>query len=78
MNSDHFIPIKINFPVSKLAKIYTSVMLKLNGFPLCIVSDKDPRFTSDFWKSLQESFGSKLRLSLAYHPQTNGQTEQTI
>ena len=72
--SAHFIPINISFPVSKLAEIYTSVIVKLHGVPLCIVSDRDPRFTSDFWKSLQEALGSKLRLSSAYHPQTDGQT----
>ena len=78
MKSAHFIPINISFPVSKLAEIYTSVIVKLHGVPLCIVSDRDPRFTSDFWKTLQEALGSKLRLSSAYHPQTDGQTEQMI
>ena len=76
--SAHFIPINISFLVSKLAEIYTSVIVKLHGVPLCIVSDRDLRFTSDFWKSFQEALGSKLRLSLAYHPHTNGYTEQTI
>src|ERR1051325_7148683 len=76
--STHFIPIKITYPVSKLAEIYTHVIVRLHGIPLCIVSDRDPRFTSEFWKSLQEALGSKLRLSSAYHPQTDGQTERTI
>ena len=76
--SAHFIPINISFPISKLAEIYISVIVKLHGVPLCIVSDRDPRFTYYFWKSLQEALGSRLRLSLAYHPQTDCQTEQTI
>src|SRR3954465_11416856 len=76
--SAHFIPINITYPVSKLAEIYVRVIVKLHGVPLCIVSDRDPRFTSDIWKSLQEALGSKLRLSSAYHPQTDGQTERTI
>jgi hypothetical protein len=76
--SAHFIPINISYPVSKLAEIYTNVIVKLHGVPLCIVSNRDPRFTSEFWKSLQEALGSKLRLSSAYHPQTDGQTERTI
>ena len=67
INSAHFIPINISFPVSKLVEIYTSVIIKLHGVPLCIVSDRDSRFTSEFWKSLQEALGSKLRLSSAYH-----------
>ena len=54
------------------------MIVRLHGIPLCIVSDRDPRFTSEFWKSLQEALGSKLRLSSAYHPQTDGQTERTI
>ena len=61
-----------------MAEIYTSVIVKLHGVPLCIVSDRDLRFTSDFWKILQEALGSKLRLSSAYHPQTDCHTERTI
>ncbi|GAU38281.1 hypothetical protein TSUD_119620 [Trifolium subterraneum] len=76
--SAHFIPINITFPLPKLAEIYVRVILKLHGVPSSIVSDRDPRFTSDFWKSLQEALGTKLRLSSAYHPQTDGQTERTI
>ncbi|XP_058727054.1 uncharacterized protein LOC131598473 [Vicia villosa] len=60
--------------ISKLVEIYTNVIVKLHGVPLCIISDRDQRFTSDFRKSLQGALGSKLRLSLAYHPQTDGQT----
>ena len=78
MKSAHFISINISFPVPKLAEIYISVIVKLHGVPLCIMSDRDPRFTSDFWKSLQEALGSNLRLSSTYHPLTDGQTERTI
>ena len=54
--------------------MYIEYIVKLHGISLIIVSDRDPRFTSDFWKSLQEALGSKLRLISAYHPQTDGQT----
>lgn len=74
----HFIPIKIIFSLQKLAEIYISIIVKLHGIPSSIVSDKDPRFTSRFWGSLHDSLGSKLRLSSAYHPQTDGQTERMI
>ena len=76
--SAHFIPINISFPISQLAEIYIREIVKLHGVPSSIVSDRDPRFTSRFWKSLQEALGSKLRLSSAYHPQTDGQSEITI
>ena len=76
--SAHFIPINISFPLSKLAEIYIRIIVKLHGVPSSIVSDRDPRFTSEFWKSLQEALGSKLKLSSAYHLQTDGQSERTI
>ena len=76
--SAHFIPIDITYSMERLAEIYIRVIVKLHGVPLSIVSDRDPRFTSRFWESLQKAFGSKLRLSSAYHPQTDGQTERTI
>jgi len=76
--SAHFIPINISFPVAQLAEIYIHNIVKLHGVPSSIVSDRDLRFTSRFWKSLQEALGSNLRLSSAYHPQTNGQSERTI
>jgi len=72
--SVHFIPININFPVSQSAEIYIREIVKLHGVPSSIVTDRDPRFTSRFWKSLQEALGSQLRLSSAYHPHTDGQS----
>ncbi|MCI28761.1 retrotransposon protein, partial [Trifolium medium] len=76
--SAHFIAIKTGMLVPKLAEIYVEQIVRLHGIPSSIVSDRDPRFTSRFWESLQEALGTKLRLSSAYHPQTDGQLEQTI
>src|ERR1044072_8015606 len=53
-------------------------MVRLQGVPTSIVSDRDPKFTSRFWKALHEALETKLRLSYAYHPQTDGQTQRTI
>ena len=58
--SAHFISTNISFPVSQLAEIYIREIVKLHGVPSSIVSDRDPRFTSRFWKTLQEALGSKL------------------
>ena len=69
--SVHFIPIKISY---MLHEIYISEIVKLHGIPSSIVSDRDMRFMSRFWENLQESLGTKLRLSSAYHPQTYGKT----
>ncbi|GAU25740.1 hypothetical protein TSUD_216710 [Trifolium subterraneum] len=76
--SAHFIAIKIGTLVPKLAEIYVEQIIRLHGIPSSIVSDRDPKFTSRFWESLQEALGTKLRLSSAYHPQTDGQSERTI
>ena len=66
--SAHFILINISFPVSKLADIYICLTVKLHGVPSSVVSDRDPRFNSDFWKSMHDAFGSKLRLISTYNP----------
>ena len=66
--SAHFLPMKINHSMQKLAEMYIEEIVKLHGIPSSIVSDRDPRFTSRFWKSLQDALGTKLRTSSAYHP----------
>jgi hypothetical protein len=76
--SAHFVPIKTGMSVAKFAEIYIEQIVRLHDIPSSIVSDRDPRFTSKFWESLQVALGTKLMLSSAYHPQTDGQTEMTI
>ncbi|GJY62816.1 putative reverse transcriptase domain-containing protein [Tanacetum coccineum] len=49
-----------------------------HGVPVSIISDRDPRFISRFWRSLQKSLGTNLDMSIAYHPETDGQSERTI
>jgi len=73
----HFLPIDLRISVRKLAQIYIDEIVKLHGVPSNIVSDRGSRFTSRFWQTLQEVLGTKFRLSSAYHPQTNGQSERT-
>lgn len=68
---DHFIPIKINYPLHKLVELYIEKIVSLHGISSSIVS-RDMRFTLRFWKSFQEAMGTKLKMSYAYHSQTNG------
>ena len=76
--SAHFIPIRKDCKVSKLARLYVGNILRLHGLPSSIVSERGPRFTSKFWQALQEALGTELNLSTAHHPQTDGQSERTI
>jgi len=76
--SAHFVPMKTGMSVERLAEIYIDQVVRLHGIPSSIVSDRDPRFTSKFWESLQTALETKLRLSSAYHPQTNEQTDRII
>jgi len=62
----------------KLAQLYIKEIVRLHGVPSSKFSDKDPRFTSRFWKTLKSALGSKLTISSAYHPQTNVQSERMI
>ncbi|KAI3786449.1 hypothetical protein L1987_40139 [Smallanthus sonchifolius] len=74
----HFLPIREDYRVEKLARIYIDEIMSRHGIPLNIISDRDARFTSRFWQSLKTALGTRLDLSTAYHPQTDGQTERTI
>ena len=76
--SAHFIPVRTDFSLDKLAELYVYQIVRLHGVPVSIVSDRDPRFTSRFWKKLQEALGTKLHFSTAFHPQTDGQSERII
>ncbi|GJT78285.1 putative nucleotidyltransferase, ribonuclease H [Tanacetum coccineum] len=76
--SAHFLPIRKNYGISKLAEIFQQEIVRLHGTPTSIVSDRDPKFTSRFWKGLQKAWGTRLKFSTAFHPQTDGQSERTI
>ncbi|KAK1415049.1 hypothetical protein QVD17_30819 [Tagetes erecta] len=76
--SAHFLPIKEAISSEKLAEIFIKGVVVMHGMPVSIVSDRDTRFTSKLWKKFHEEMGAKLHISLAYHPQTDGQSERTI
>ncbi|KAL4017147.1 hypothetical protein IC575_024822 [Cucumis melo] len=74
--SAHFVSGKSTYTASKWAQLYMSEIVRLHGVPVSIVSDRDARFTSKFWKGLQTAMGTRLDFSTAFHPQTDGQTER--
>ena len=76
--SAHFLPIKKTSSMEKLAKLYVEDIVKLHGAPTTIIYDRDPRFTSRFWPSLQTTLGTKLKFNTAFHPKIDGQSEWTI
>jgi len=69
--SAYFILINIIYSLESLTSLYISEIVRLHGVPFSIVFDRDPIFTSRFWESLHKALGIKLRLSSAYHPQTD-------
>ncbi|WVZ93760.1 LOW QUALITY PROTEIN: hypothetical protein U9M48_039717 [Paspalum notatum var. saurae] len=73
----HFIPVNTTYSGARLAELYISRIVCLHGVPKKIISDRGSQFTSRFWEQLHDSLDTKLRFSIAYHPQTDGQTERT-
>ncbi|GKD53146.1 putative reverse transcriptase domain-containing protein [Tanacetum coccineum] len=65
-------------PMDKLARMYLKEVVTRHGIPLSIICDRNPRFASNFWRSLQNALGTSLDMSTAYHPQIDGQSERTI
>ncbi|GJR44444.1 putative reverse transcriptase domain-containing protein [Tanacetum coccineum] len=76
--SAHFIPMNEKYKMEKLTRLYLKEIVCRHGVPVSIISDRDPRFASRFWRSLQRSLGTNLDMSTAYHPETDGQSERTI
>jgi hypothetical protein len=63
-----FFPMKMTDLVDKLTKLYVNEVIKLYGVPVLIISNRDPRFTSRLWPSLQRTLGTKLNVSTTFHP----------
>ncbi|GJY63224.1 reverse transcriptase domain-containing protein [Tanacetum coccineum] len=76
--SAHFLPMREDYKMDRLARLYLNEIVARHGVPISIISDHDSRFTSRFWQSMQEALGTRLDMSTTYHPQTDGQSERTI
>ncbi|KAJ3703314.1 hypothetical protein LUZ61_007019 [Rhynchospora tenuis] len=72
----HFLALTHPYNASDVAQIFLDNVYKLHGLPQNLASDRDPIFTSQFWKELMEKIGVQLNMSTAYHPQSDGQTER--
>ncbi|GJS34925.1 putative reverse transcriptase domain-containing protein [Tanacetum coccineum] len=73
--SAHFLPRREEYKMDKLAILYLNEIVARHGVPISIISDRDSRFTSRFWQSMQEALGTQLDMSIAYHPQIDSQVE---
>ncbi|GJW20678.1 hypothetical protein Tco_0031300 [Tanacetum coccineum] len=75
--SAHFLPMREDYKMDRLASLYLNEIVARHGVPISIISNRDSRFTSRFWRSMQEALGTRLDMSTAYHPQTDAQSEHT-
>ncbi|GKA08675.1 putative reverse transcriptase domain-containing protein [Tanacetum coccineum] len=67
-----------DYKMERLARLYLNEIVARHGVPILIILDRDSRFTSRFWQSMQEALGTRLDTSKAYHPRTDGQSDHTI
>ncbi len=72
----HYVPVKVTIDAPGLAEVIKDVIVRHHGVPGSIVTDRGSLFTSKFWSSLYYFLGIKRKLSTAFHPQTDGQTER--
>ncbi|GKE15746.1 putative reverse transcriptase domain-containing protein [Tanacetum coccineum] len=76
--SAHFLPMREDYKMDRLTRLYLNEIVARHGVPISIISYRDSHFTLRFWQTMQEALGTKLDMSMAYHPQTDGQSERTI
>ena len=76
--SAHFLAVHMTFTLEEFYRLYIREIIRLHGVPVSIVSDRDLRFTTHFWKSFQKAMGTKLMMSTVFHPQTDGHSERIV
>ncbi|GJR87602.1 putative reverse transcriptase domain-containing protein [Tanacetum coccineum] len=73
-----FMPMREIDSIEKFTRMHLKEVVTRQGIPVSIICDRDPRFTSNSWRSLQKALSTSLDMSIAYHPQTDGQRKITI
>ncbi|GKD13717.1 putative reverse transcriptase domain-containing protein [Tanacetum coccineum] len=74
----HFLPMREDYKMDRLARLYLNEIVARHGVPISIILDHSSHFTSRFWQLMQEALETRLDMSTAYHPQTDSQSERTI
>ena len=73
----HFLAIREDYKMERFVRLHINEIVARHGVPMSIISDRDSRLTSRFWKSLPKALGTQLDMSTVYHPQNDGQSECT-
>nr|GEV10282.1 hypothetical protein [Tanacetum cinerariifolium] len=76
--SAHFLTMHEEYKMDRLVRLYLNEIVARHGVSISIISDRNSRFTSMFWQSMQEALGTRLDMSTTYHPRIDGQSERTI
>ncbi|GJX37890.1 putative reverse transcriptase domain-containing protein [Tanacetum coccineum] len=76
--STHFLPVREDYKLDKLAELYINEIVSRHGVPISIISDRDSLFPSCSQRLLQKALGTQLVMSTIYHAQMDGQSERTI
>nr|GEZ31610.1 reverse transcriptase domain-containing protein [Tanacetum cinerariifolium] len=71
--SVHFLSMREDDSMDKLTKLYLKEVVTRHVIPISIISDRDPKFASNFWRAFQKALGTRLDMSTAYHPETDGE-----
>ena len=66
--SAHFLAVRMTFTLESFCRLYIREIVRLHGVLVSIVSNRDPRFTAHFWKSFQKAMGTRLTMTIAFHP----------
>src|SRR6266550_382113 len=74
----HLIPTRTNASAKDVARLLIKEVVRLHGIPESVVSDRDTKFTSQFWSELSKTLGQRLLMSTSHHPQTDGSSERAI